>query len=591
MGIRIWKSRAGLLSASVVLGVFLWHLAALAGPDPAANPKPTNDSDPFPITVSATPAVVLVAGKSSGRLVISGQTMPAGQRMVSITIKSGTGDAAGGTQIKPDDKGKFSYDAPAPAKAGSYDVTAMAPDGRGVAHATFRAVDAGALGPEAEKASVAATQAAEDAVAAAETKIEEQVDSPPKTAAKKKIAEVRQALKDLHTSESHGALNGTIGAISSDAALMESQRGKFDDVTTAVTATVSETERVKELTSQMSSADIGCHQLAFVTEVFKGISALLNLKKKLLDTTIGFAKDVVSDSAANGAKSKGAGPVSAFVSGQIVKNLPELNSASKLAGNAYSLMADLGAFVSDTLFGQYCEQFAGTVEGIMNAKFFDSHAGNGPTLWWTYNYRITGRVILYYPKSAKGNYPIRLNGRIEGYAHGFETWEDALTVMFPKLMAGAMQYKKYFPPVEAGGTASALASQGSSPMSAYIEGSAAGLAIPNSFLISATGVLEKDSMTVLIGPVKSDISAVHRVTVLILSPLTGGLGPQITWYPLKFSNVDSFLANAANGESMKLPLKTEGDTMTAQNVFTGTAGKVKAHAEYTVKMKVCNPGC
>ena len=287
--------------------------------------------------------------------------------------------------------------------------------------------------------------------------------------------------------ESHGSLNGLIGAISSDAALAESLRPKLNELTTQVNETMNETERVKNLTAEMSKADLGCHQLAFVTEVFKGISALLNVKKRVLDTAIGLAKDVTSDVTANKAKGAGASPTLAFISGQVVKNLPELNSASKLAGNAYGIMADAGAFVSDTLFGMYCEQFTGPVEGIMNARFFEARGGNGPTLWWSYNY---------------------------------------------------------------------------------------------SFLISVTGVLEKNAITIVLGAAKSDISPVHRVTVLILSPLTGGLG-----------KVRNFIDNAADREAMKLPLRTNGDTMIAESVFSGKVDKKKAQADYTLKVKACNPGC
>jgi hypothetical protein len=184
-----------------------------------------------------------------------------------------------------------------------------------------------------------------------------------------------------------------------------------------------------------------------------------------------------------------------------------------------------------------------------------------------------------------------MNGRIEGYAHGFDTWEDALTVTFPKLMSGAMQYKHSFPPMEAGGNVSQIASQGASPLSAYVEGSAAGLLVPNSFLISVTGVLEKNAITVVLGPAKSDISPVHRVTVLILSPLTGGLGPQITWYPLPFQKVRNFIDNAASGQAMKLPLQTAGNVVTAESVMTGKVDKATAKADYTLKIKACNPGC
>lgn len=569
-------------------------LSSAAPPAPAANPTPATDADPFPITVRVLPGVVLIgapgagAGGSAAALTISGTTMPAGERTVSISIKNDSGAAVDAEHVKPDAKGNYSAARPAPAKAGTYQVTVTAPDGRGSAQATFRAIEPAALGAQADSAMIDATGAAEEALTGAEAQVEAQVDSPAKDKAKKKLADAHQALHDLRNVESHGSLHGLIGAISSDAALADSLRPKLDELTSAVNQTMSETERVKGLTAEMSKADLGCHQLAFVTEVFKGISALLNVKKRVLDTAIGLAKDVTSDIAANKAKDAGANPALAFASGQAVKNLPELTSASKLAGNAYGIMADAGAFISDTLFGMYCEQFTGPIEGIMNARFFESRGGNGPTLWWSYNYKISGRIVLYYPKSATS---IRMNGRIEGYAHGFDTWEDALTVTFPKLMSGAMQYKHSFPPMEAGGNVSQIASQGSSPLSAYVEGSAAGLLVPNSFLISVTGLLEKNAISIVLGPAKSDISPVHRVTVLILSPLTGGLGPQITWYPLPFQKVRNFIDNAANGEAMKLPLRTDGDAMIAESVLTGKVDKATAKADYTLKIKACNPGC
>ena len=588
------------LAGAIAGAVFLFAPAIATNPPGAANPSPANEADPFPITVRVTPAIVLVAaaggagGGSAHSLTISGTTLPAGERTVSITVKSENGTTVDTAQVKPDAKGNYTIARAAPVKSGAYQVSVTAPDGRGTAQAAFRAIDALALGAQADSAISNSTAAAQDALTGAQDQIDAQVDSPAKDKAKHKLADAHQALHELRAREAAGSLNGLIGAISSDAALTEALRPRLDELTADLNETVNETERVKNLTSQMSKADLGCHQLAFVTEVFKGISALLNVKKRLLDTAIGLAKDVTSDAATNKAKAAGAGPALAFASGQAVKNLPELTSASKLAGNAYGILADAGAFVSDTLFGMYCEQFTGPVEGIMNARFFAARGGNGPTLWWSYNYNITGRVILYYPKSAKGGTSIRMNGRIEGYAHGFDTWEDALTVMFPKLMSGAMQYKVNIPPAEAGGNASQIASQGSkgsTPLSPYVEGSAAGLLLPNSFLISVTGVLEKDAVTLVVGPAKSDIAPVHRVTALILSPLTGGLGPQITWYPLPFQKVRNFVVNAADGESLKLPLQTQGDTMIAASVFSGKVDKATAKADYTLKIKACNPGC
>src|SRR5579859_317652 len=310
-----------------------------AAPPPAAtNPKPASDADPFPITVRVLPGGVLVgpaqggraAGGSGGALTMSGSTMPAGERAVSIAIQDENGAAVDAQQVKPDAKGNFSVGRPAPSKAGTYQVTATAPDGRGTAQAKFRAIEPTQLGAQVDSAMIDAAGVAEDAVAGAQAQIEAQVDSPAKDKAKKKLDGARQALHDLRNVESHSSLNGLIGAISSDAALAESLRPKLGELTTRVNEMMSETERVKSLTAEMSKADLGCHQLAFVTEVFKGISALLNVKKRVLDTAIGLAKDVDSDLATNKAKSAGASPALAFLSGQVVKNLPELTSASKL---------------------------------------------------------------------------------------------------------------------------------------------------------------------------------------------------------------------------------------------------------------------
>jgi hypothetical protein len=55
--------------------------------------------------------------------------------------------------------------------------------------------------------------------------------------------------------------------------------------------------------------------------------------------------------------------------------------------------------------------------------------------------------------------------------------------------------------------------------------------------------------------------------------------------------VRPFLLKVADGESLKLGIKANGDKMVAERVFTGNADKPKAKAEFTLKMKLCNPGC
>ena len=563
--------------------------AALWAKDPV-DPAPSKDADPFPISVRAAPAVVMAAragGAAGNGLTISGDTLPNGQRAVAITIASEAGAVIATHQVRPDAKGRYSFAAPGPAQAGNYRVAVLAPDGRGKASASFKAVDGSGLGLQAETVINDALAAAQDGVNAAEAKIDALTESPAKSQAKQQIADARRGLTELRAAGAGSAVKGIIGAISSDAALQESFRPRLDSASAGLEDIASQTERLRALTATMSSADVGCHQLAVVGELFKGVAALLGAKTKVLLAVGGLAKDFIDASYARRSKA----PATPNDSPSRVKQYGvEVELATKAIGGPAKFLTGLSVYVTSKLFGSYCEQFVGPLEAIMNARFFTSSTAVNPLAeWWSYNYRLTGRVILYYPKSAKGGAPVRLNGRIEGYAHGFKTWEDALTVTFPKLMAGTLQHKFNYPPIEAEMLPSPEGK--AAPGSDYSSSAATSLAIPNSFLINVTGVLEKDTITIVLGAAQSDISATHRVAAVILAPMVGGLGPQVTWYPLGFQKVRPFLVNAADGESMKLTLKTQGDTMLAQGVFSGKVDKPKAKAEYTLKIKACNPGC
>jgi hypothetical protein len=584
-----WLAKLALVAAALVAGA---AVLAKDAADPAAQPTPAKDADPFPITVRAAPATVL-AGQSAGAgaLTISGDTLPAGKRAVAVTIASEAGAVDSTHQVAPDAQGRYRFAAPVPAQPGNYRVNVVAPDGRGKATALFQVIGPGAVGPKAGSVLDEALAAVEEGVNAAEAKIDTLTDSPAKDQAKRQTADAKKRLAEVRAASAGNAVRGIIGAISSDAALQDVFGPRLGGLGPDLEDTARETARVRSLTAEMSKADIGCQQLVAVTELFKAAGAVMAVKGRLLFAVGGLAKQYIEVSYARRSKAAAA-PPSAGPS-LMAKHQAEIEVASKAIGGVVPVLNALSGYVTAKVFGAYCEQFVGPIEGLMNARFFTSSRASQPlTEWWSYNYKISGRVILYYPKrAAGGGEPVRLNGRIEGYAHGFETWEDALSVMFPQLMAGALQRKINYPPFEAGNVLSSPASPGSGPGSGYTKDSVASLALPNSFLISVTGVLEKNSMTILLGAAQSDISATHRVGALILSPLVGGLGPQLTWYPLPFQKVRNFLVNAADGESMKLSLKTGSDTMQAQGLFTGKVDKPKAKGEYTLKVTACNPGC
>jgi hypothetical protein len=157
-------------------------------------------------------------------------------------------------------------------------------------------------------------------------------------------------------------------------------------------------------------------------------------------------------------------------------------------------------------------------------------------------------------------------------------------------MAGTVQRKITIPPVSVGSTGAGLASQGGPGLSGYVEGSAAGLALPNSFLIPVEGVIEKDSVSILLKKAVSDMSPKTRVIVFMKNP-AHFLGWIRDWYEFEYQNAFFILDRVAIGGPLKLPLKTEGKVMRAKQEFTNESGSPRARGRYKVSIEACNPGC
>jgi hypothetical protein len=560
----------------------------------AKEAKPDEEAEPFPITVQVEPELVLIldkeGSKGSRKVTIRGETLPVGDKPVKIIIEADELPPVH-ADVVPDESGRFEFSEYAPLDAGEYEITAIAPDGRGEAKTELIAVEADELAETAGEAMQETAQATEEALEVTARQLAELPPSPAKEEAEQKLEEARGAARELSgkSKEAAASFKELVDAINSEPAWRQKAEPELQQATDDVRDLRKETERVRLLTSGMSKADLGCHQLATITEVFKAISAALNIKRKLLEVGLGLAKDIAADAVTNASDKSGRGPVAGFLSGQLVKNAESLGSASKLAGNVYGFMADLGGFISQQAFSHYCEQFVGPVNATMEAKFFLPDKPGSP-MWWSYDFKLAGRLVLYYPKNAKGSVT-RLKGRIEGVAHSFNTWEDALRITFPTIMAGAMEYKKHIPPFDLGAVAAQAMTQGAGAVSAQVEGSVAGALTPNSFVIDVEGVLEEDSISLLIGKAITDFTAKHRVTALILSPLTGGLGPQLTWYELPFKDAHHVIDRSSNGEAIKLPLKNSGKVMTAEGNFNATSGGERAKGSYRLSLKACNPGC
>lgn len=207
----------------------------------------------------------------------------------------------------------------------------------------------------------------------------------------------------------------------------------------------------------------------------------------------------------------------------------------------------------------------------MSAEF---RAENGE-VWWTYSFKITGRITFHHAKSATGD-RVGVRGRIEGYAHTFTTWEDALGVDGPK--GTLVAAKIIFPPFDAGAKLATT-------LAGYDEGSVAGAALPNSFFIPIDGELAYDdkSLNLRLGQASTDIDVSSRVVNIAVSPFA--LSPMPVIYLLPFKDARFLMQRAFQGEIVQLPLTIEGKTMSLRKVFTYQGGGERASGSYSVTIE------
>lgn len=585
---KIRRMRLGLIA--ILSGALAAGVGAPVAPAAAAGPG--EDVDPLPITVEVEPSLVVVyegeSGKLGRKVTIKGRTLPMGKDPVTITFESDDPPLHTQTVAMVDEKtGAYSNSEFGAVEAGEYKITVTAPDGRGTAATTLTAITVPDLSEHADKAITKADDAVEQALDKLDQKIDDKPDSPAKTKAKEKIKAMRTAHRAVRQAETARAVHGFFGAIYEQGALLEHIAPQLQPAADTVSRLEEQTALIKRMDAKLSGADEACQQMDFAVEFAKALSTALGLEAKLLAQVLSMGKDVVANAAANKAKKLG-GPAAGLGASLFVKNASTVAKGQSLVNNAKGIFLDFATFGMEQLFNAYCQKFAGPVEATFSAKFFRDVDGAW-TMWWHNSYKLSGRMILIYPKAAKGEH-VPLAGRIEGYAHSFHTWEKGLAALAPRLMGGAMVYKKYVPPIDVLSQTSAKAiSQGNGP--AQLWGSAATMLSPNSFIMQLRGELDKDSLTIRIGRKIKDFKAALDVVAVIVSPLSYGVGPSVTWYSLPFVDAHDVLAGGTDEQPVELKLKTVGKTMIA----TGKADNKKkndgARGEYHIRFKACNPGC
>ncbi len=582
---------------AVLYGLLL--AGACVNAAPADEATPSDQNDPFPISIKLEPSLVVVyegeGGKAGRKVTISGSTIklgPASNRPVTIAIERDDPSLHTKLDAAVDKQGHYSNGEFGAVEPGEYRITATAPDGRGTATATLTAISVPQLADRAPESLTRAAETVDGTMADVEKKVDEKPESPAKAETRKKIAAIREAHKAFEQADPAGAIHGFLGAIYEHPALLEKQAPRLREVAEDLDKLEQQTAQVKRMQSQLSSADEGCEQMAFVLEVVKAVGTLASFEGKLLKQVAGMSKDVLADVESNAVRGLGGGATGGFIESFLVKNGSKLEKGEPLIDGpkgAVGMMSDFASFGVEQLFDAYCQRFSGPFEGTFIGRFYRMVHGKR-TMWWKQKYRLTGRILLRYPKSATGKH-VKMTGRIEGYAHSFGSWDNGMKAFDDTgIMKGTITAKLRYPPLDAGETISKAVSQGKGLLSAQVWGSFAGMALPNSFAMKVRGEYDGDSVSLLVGSRITDFTAFDKVVNVIVSPLNT-LGPTVVWYPLPYVDAHSVLAGGTGEKPVRMHVTTAGKVLTASGKADNIVNTKHARGEYHLKFKVCNPGC
>jgi hypothetical protein len=538
------------------------------------------EGGPMPIALTVAPTVALVGAK----VLIAGTTVPDGKRFnVTITITP-EGSAATAIPTQIDKGGAFKASFAATTAPGRYGVRAVAPDGQGVATANFRVLSAANVGVESAAAAANAFAATKKLEAALRTAVKGLADSPAKEQLTAKLdaldaklaespaieAEIDRAMKlvaDLpqRAPRLAAAVEPTLTKLAAwsarEASDVEERDAKID----------------AELAASRSAGAV-CEGIDKIEEGFQAVSATLSFIAEPIDILKNLATDFLSSNVVSAAMSNSGAynDNTAFVATEFSKNLMAFMAGPPgWVAAAIGVAADAGAFAAEKFFSQYCERFGGPFQTTMRGEVFAEQGG----VWRTFSFALDGKLNLRYPKGAAGS-AIHMTGEFAGSAHDYKSWDDALRVLYPKLMRGAQIYKKSIDPI-------------SMPYVDF-EGRGAANLSPAAFVVSATADLVGKKLTVHIGPATSEINETYNRTVVInaiMSPLT--FLPVVVQYPLPFPQARVVLMRALDADdgNLELDVTIDSKSMTAKREVDRVKPGAGVKGAYTGKLRLCNPAC
>lgn len=528
----------------------------------------------FPIDIGATPSTVplgtavmlagsTVATSATARVVIT-VARPAGVPPFSVTApvaKDGTYQAT------------FSQTA----SLGQYQVTVVAPDGKGRATTTFKVVSAAdvpaAVADEAQKLIAAVTKA----VDVASQGLAAQPLSPAKQQAETRLArakaEVAKAPAQINV------LKQQMTKVFEERAKITEPVPGWDDYVGKLESWKDDAEkaraRLERQAEETRTAAKGCADLDQYYEMLTIASDVLDLSKAPIDFSIGFWKSKVVDGVAlrtTDPRAVSGGQVFAYT--QAMKlGVAALEGPAGVMSAIPGFLLDAAKYLYSEFFGMYCEKFEGPIQGVFVGESF-THTGE-PFI--DYTIKLDGKMVLMHPKNLPAGKPIAIEGYIDGTGQ-FEVRDNPNVI--GRLIPGTPLFHKVVSPSGMG----------------YWNDLGLGLKslAQNYFRVPLRGVMAGDSilLTMPMEPAITDFGAtIQGRTIWVVIPL-GSMWPEIIDSPFPLQKAHPIIERVVRRRPV-LKLATSGGFVIATGKFSRdtTSADRQAHVTTTLMLKACRPQC
>jgi len=579
----------------------------------------------------ATPAPLVVP--TGTRVRIHGTSIPFGDapaaRQVTVAVKPPAGpETALAAAVGADMKWSTTF--AGTSAAGTYVVTATAPDSRRTATTTFTVGTAADIAGAAESLVRTIEKVAVDASAAIDavrTSLDAKGPYPNQAAVNEQLAWVNAQLRQ------HPARLTTVrrafGVVGQVAQQYPGGASELEPFTTAAAETAQQVEsageRIRTTTSSVRRDSGMCDAIDAVIEVLGSMSLYFDLQGQLYTKMIQLAGDKFlpdriytaavplpnRDNTQRYALSESIKSIGTMISETIdgaisvpapisrgiavpsprTLPLPERFPAResglgrgliKFVREPQNLLLDTAQYLGGLVFDQFCEKFTGPFTGTFSV---DATVGTGAK-FWGYTMTFGGTLTVRYEKARpRAGEAVAVTGEFEGNG-SFRMYEDLMALN--PFNRRFILFRYLFPPIGFPGTLQDLVN----PL-----GKVARMLTPAYFRVPVTGTVTADQLTLKVGAqALQDFTDLVRGNALYVAMPPASPAPYVMIAKIPVQKAQFVISRAVRNE-VTLPIATtgEGRAMIKSVSKAFDRRETVSNGEITVlwhlDLRACNPEC